>query len=68
MTPFSLVFGRNQNNFEDFTCKQSNYEINEIYNRTLEIKKFFEETIPKAKENVAKAQVRQKATKKNEKI
>ncbi len=53
MTPFSLVFGRNPNNFEDFTCKQSNYEINEIYNRTLEIKKLFEETIPKAKENVS---------------
>ena len=55
VTPYELVFGRKANHFEDWTCKPTNDENNEMLGRTLEIKKLFEETIPKARENLAKS-------------
>jgi hypothetical protein len=60
MTPFELVFGKKANFFENWKNEKPNDEVNNLYMRTLEIKKLFEYTIPKAKQNLEKAQAKQK--------
>jgi hypothetical protein len=60
-SPYSLVFGREPNHFEDWTLENPKNEVNELIQRTLQIKKLFEETLPSAKENLKKAKHRQLA-------
>ena len=59
MSPYSLVFGREANHFENWSLKQSNNETNELFHRSIEIKNLVEEKIPKAKENLEKAKSHQ---------
>ena len=60
MTPYSLVFGKNPNLFINYQNKISSNDANELFNRSMEIKKLFEQTILKTKENLEKAQEHQK--------
>jgi hypothetical protein len=45
------VFGREPNHFQDWTLETPKNEINDLIQRTLQIKKLFEEKLPSAKEN-----------------
>ena len=58
-SPYALVFGREPNHFQDWTLENPKNEVNELIQRTLQIKKLFEETLPSAKENLKKAKQRQ---------
>ena len=54
-----MVFGREPNHFQDWTLETPKNETNELIQRTLQIKKLFEETLPTAKENLKKSKQRQ---------
>ena len=58
-TPFQLVFGREPNHFENWNLKPDDNEVNQLYVRSMELKKHFDETIPTARENLEKSKEKQ---------
>ena len=61
-TPFETMFGRKMNSFIRWDSVPTNNESSEIIKRAFAIKKQFEVTIPKVKENIEKAQINQKVS------
>ena len=62
MSPFSLMFGRQMKGFKDWTSEPQIDVVTSILNRSLEIKKHFEITIPKTIDTINKKQIKQKET------
>ena len=60
LTPFEIIYGRKANNFCDWNAIPSSEESSQLANRTLELRKLFEDTIPLVRTNLSKAGERQK--------
>ena len=54
-----MVFGREPNHFENWNLKPDDNEVNQLYVRSMELKKHFDETIPAARENLEKSKDKQ---------
>ena len=64
-SPFELMFGRKMNHFENWKNNPSQDESIEIYSRSLEIKRLYENEINKTKDNIEEAQIAQKRIQNN---
>ena len=60
-TPFSLIFGREMNEFQSWETQRNENEVNEINNRALELKQLVENSQPNTIEKIEKKQEKQKA-------
>ena len=64
-SPYELMFGRQQNDFNNFQIKQTDENNSQIYQRNFEIKQLIESIRPKALTNIERAQVQQKINQNN---
>ena len=59
-SPFGLLFGRKMNTFGNWSQSPSLDEVTALTQRATEIKNLVENTVVTAKENIKKAQIKQK--------
>ena len=57
--PFELMFGRKMNDFVSWQQTEEENNEKSIINRSIEIKKLFEETLPEASTNISRGQEKQ---------